>query len=780
MTTVLTDLDHDVAVAVTPSLITPTASCEDGSSTILAPISSLNRHHECNNFRRPKDRKDNSFIAVTPPSTRHSSENVQYPTSDEAIVALERLEEGIKIVKRLLERSLVDDDDDITVLSQEDAQRDRDLISAISNQLVGVLGSTLLGVWNATNRVREHIQLQGEENALLLQELQQTKQLCLDAHGRAERADKLNCRLYREKQSLVSEVRRLQTDRKVLVKECKALRKAAKVTRELESRRLLEEHESVLKAASRTSTVTTATTEQEEERDELFDPALAGVIERRKETIVVSPTTTLSDMTVLMDGNGRVSPLSEKGVEERDCNPVTAADETKVEKKKEYPPPTLMGFFSRFSLISHDPGNDPQIRTVPTHNIPGPEKGNRNRECTVRSTAIGDFGDDEVDNETIILTNDLALMEEEMSTACSQSKDHPMDESNDKIGAIFLDDNHSSSESSKCASSSESSRMKPLQSNKSPDVKSDTSSKQTNSTEKGGNPECESTYSTKTSETSFTFDRTYRVAIPGTSKPLGDSQSLTCSLCIDCNDVDHKATQATTAAAHNAMKTRRVLPLYCRHSSLLFLFVIVLQLTWIQSFVVVTDRPFMSSTHLQVSPNTISHSHHCRKCTSLFVETRNNKGESSNTLDDRAQRIMYNQQARQRAALRYQIIAAEACEPLATRMAQQYPDRFTFHPTNWSKFPDGTDNIEIGGFTPVNLISGERVLFLASFHNNDVTLSQFQVMICLLQSFIESLTVVLPFSPVGTMERVIREGQVATAATYAHSTYPKTEPKQHS
>jgi hypothetical protein len=136
---------------------------------------------------------------------------------------------------------------------------------------------------------------------------------------------------------------------------------------------------------------------------------------------------------------------------------------------------------------------------------------------------------------------------------------------------------------------------------------------------------------------------------------------------------------------------------------------------------------------------------------------------------DRAQRIMYNQQARKREAIRYQIIAAEACEPLARRMSQQYPDRFTFHPTTWDKFPDGTDNIEIGGFTPHNVISGEHVLFLASFHNNDVTLSQFQVMICLLQSFIESMTVVLPFSPVGTMERVIREGQVATAATYAHS-----------
>lgn len=41
-------------------------------------------------------------------------------------------------------------------------------------------------------------------------------------------------------------------------------------------------------------------------------------------------------------------------------------------------------------------------------------------------------------------------------------------------------------------------------------------------------------------------------------------------------------------------------------------------------------------------------------------------------------------------------------------------------------------------------------------------------MICLLQSFIESLTVVLPYYPVGTMERVTKEGTVATAATFAH------------
>jgi hypothetical protein len=103
----------------------------------------------------------------------------------------------------------------------------------------------------------------------------------------------------------------------------------------------------------------------------------------------------------------------------------------------------------------------------------------------------------------------------------------------------------------------------------------------------------------------------------------------------------------------------------------------------------------------------------------------------------------------------------------------------------WGKFPDGTDNIEVGGFTPFNVIAGERVLFLASFHNNDVTLSQFQVrrapstlarlswvrrrkshiprstsrllslssqvLVMLLQSFIKELVVVLPFYPVSLL-----------------------------
>lgn len=116
---------------------------------------------------------------------------------------------------------------------------------------------------------------------------------------------------------------------------------------------------------------------------------------------------------------------------------------------------------------------------------------------------------------------------------------------------------------------------------------------------------------------------------------------------------------------------------------------------------------------------------------------------------------------------KFQIIAAPGMEKIAQNLVDIDPERFMFHQTSWCKFPDGTDNIEVGGFQPVNRISGENVLMLASFHSNDVTLSQFSVMVTLLQAFVESLTVVLPFYPVGTMERVIREGQVATANTYA-------------
>lgn len=115
----------------------------------------------------------------------------------------------------------------------------------------------------------------------------------------------------------------------------------------------------------------------------------------------------------------------------------------------------------------------------------------------------------------------------------------------------------------------------------------------------------------------------------------------------------------------------------------------------------------------------------------------------------------------------YVVFASPPFEALALDLQRQHPSRFRFFPIHWHKFPDGTDNITITGFTPRNFVSGSHCLFLASFHNNDVTLSQFSVLIVLLQSFIESMTIALPFYPVGTNERVESEGRVATANTYS-------------
>jgi len=115
----------------------------------------------------------------------------------------------------------------------------------------------------------------------------------------------------------------------------------------------------------------------------------------------------------------------------------------------------------------------------------------------------------------------------------------------------------------------------------------------------------------------------------------------------------------------------------------------------------------------------------------------------------------------------YNIIASPGMEDFAKKLVHADPERFTYFPTKWGKFPDLTDNIETGGYHPINRIRDESILFLASFHNNDVTLSQFHVMTMLAESFPKDLTILLPFYTTATMERVIKEGTCATGSTLA-------------
>eukprot|EP00930_Biecheleria_cincta_P062038 TRINITY_DN47552_c0_g1_i1.p1 TRINITY_DN47552_c0_g1~~TRINITY_DN47552_c0_g1_i1.p1 ORF type:complete len:336 (-),score=37.85 TRINITY_DN47552_c0_g1_i1:94-1101(-) len=114
----------------------------------------------------------------------------------------------------------------------------------------------------------------------------------------------------------------------------------------------------------------------------------------------------------------------------------------------------------------------------------------------------------------------------------------------------------------------------------------------------------------------------------------------------------------------------------------------------------------------------------------------------------------------------YIVLAYKTCEALAERLHSTHPNRFTYYKTKWGKFQDsGMDDIMVGGFQPVNVIKRAHVLFMADFNSNDAILSQMHVLVMLCESFLKTLTIVLPYYPVATMERVTVEGEVATAST---------------
>jgi len=83
---------------------------------------------------------------------------------------------------------------------------------------------------------------------------------------------------------------------------------------------------------------------------------------------------------------------------------------------------------------------------------------------------------------------------------------------------------------------------------------------------------------------------------------------------------------------------------------------------------------------------------------------------------------------------------------------------------NYRKFPDGFPNIFIPN---AQGIRGQHVAFLASFSSPAVIFEQIPVIYALPKLFVASFTLVLPFFPTGTSERMEDEGDIATAFTLA-------------
>lgn len=83
----------------------------------------------------------------------------------------------------------------------------------------------------------------------------------------------------------------------------------------------------------------------------------------------------------------------------------------------------------------------------------------------------------------------------------------------------------------------------------------------------------------------------------------------------------------------------------------------------------------------------------------------------------------------------------------------------------WGRtFADGFPNL----FVPnAHGIRGQHVAFLASFSSPAVIFEQLSIIYALPRMFVSSFTLVLPFFPTGTLERMEDEGDIATAFTLA-------------
>jgi len=102
---------------------------------------------------------------------------------------------------------------------------------------------------------------------------------------------------------------------------------------------------------------------------------------------------------------------------------------------------------------------------------------------------------------------------------------------------------------------------------------------------------------------------------------------------------------------------------------------------------------------------------------------------------------------------------------LAASIAQQQSSlKIELGEISWKRFPDGFPNVFVEG---AETIRGKHVAFLASFNNPETIFEQISVIYSLPKMFIASFTLILPFFPTGTAERVEREGEVPTAVTLA-------------
>jgi ribose-phosphate pyrophosphokinase len=109
------------------------------------------------------------------------------------------------------------------------------------------------------------------------------------------------------------------------------------------------------------------------------------------------------------------------------------------------------------------------------------------------------------------------------------------------------------------------------------------------------------------------------------------------------------------------------------------------------------------------------------------------------------------------------LLACPQMTAMAERIAAANPEIASGY-IRWDSFDDGFPNMLIDN---IEMIRHHDVAFLASFDSPGDIFPQLSAIYEIPRYAVKSFKIVLPYYPTGTMERVDRDGQIATAATLA-------------
>ncbi|CAL6356064.1 predicted protein [Bathycoccus prasinos] len=160
--------------------------------------------------------------------------------------------------------------------------------------------------------------------------------------------------------------------------------------------------------------------------------------------------------------------------------------------------------------------------------------------------------------------------------------------------------------------------------------------------------------------------------------------------------------------------------------------------------------------------------HTTRESTRVYIKKRarfifSRVGERNHQKMTHQQQQRMSSQA-ERGTMKKIVFYCPEMEKMAREVRANDPDAVELGTIKWRRFPDGYPNIFIDN---ADDIRGRHVAFLASFHDAATIFEQISVVYSLPKMFVASFTLILPFFPTGTFERVDKEGEVPTAVTLA-------------